>query len=382
MRPHLPLGQTPGADYIDFTQAPSEPGRFANPAKLRLRLKQAVQGNSLMHAAADATHPSWLVNRPEVPLAAARSRPAEMIFTGRDEWQAGLRQHLLPLECVPVDGHAFRNNAVVAQMCGNPVAELRVDASRLIHRDRDLGNGASGSVKVMWQLVGRSRIRQGVHSGTLDAGTWTLCDARREYHVDFEQSARCLLILVPRSQCCSWLPALDALTARTLSASGPIHVARTILTSLLREGTEFDGRSERALHDSVVALVAHALEVELARRGLSVQPKRSVDFAQIQAYILDHLGDSALTIERVAAAFGMSRRNLYNVFAPVGVTPHSFIHGAKLDRARALLSDPGWHKAPIARIAEQCGFSDAAHFSRAFHAHHGAAPNAWRSRPD
>jgi AraC family transcriptional regulator, positive regulator of tynA and feaB len=331
-----------------------------------------------MHAAADAPHPSWLVTTPDVLLAAAPAGPAEMVFNGREEWQAGLRRHLLPLDCVAADGPGFRNNAMVARLCGNPVAELRVDACRLIYRDPDAVGAAHGGVLVLWQLVGRSRVRQGADSATMEPGAWTVCDARRGFAIDFEQSARCLAILLPRSECSAWLPALDALAASALSAVSPIHVVRTVLSSLLRESVGFDGRSERALHDCVVALVAQALEVELARRGLSAQPQRAADFARIQAYVLDHLGNKALTIERVAVAFGMSRRNLYNVFAHAGVTPHAFIQDARLGRARELLSDPGWDTTPIVRIAEQCGFNDAAHFTRAFHARHGAAPQAWR----
>jgi AraC family transcriptional regulator, positive regulator of tynA and feaB len=332
-----------------------------------------------MHAAADALHPPWLVTTADGPLSATPTRPAEMVFNGRDEWQAGLRKHLsLPLVCVAADAQAFRNNAVVGHLCGNPLAELRVDACRLGHLDADAAHG--GGVLVLWQLVGRSRVRQGADIAALEAGAWTVCDARRAFAVDFEQSARCLVILLPRSECAAWLPALDALAANTLSAQGPVHVARTILSSLLREASGFDGRSERALHDCVVALVAQGLDAELAKRGLSAQPQRAADFARIQAYIRDHLGNKALTIERVAAAFGMSRRSLYNAFAHAGVTPHAFIQDARLDHARALLSDRGWDATPIVRIAEQCGFNDAAHFSRAFHARHGAAPQAWRSR--
>ena len=305
-----------------------------------------------------------------------------MVFNGRDEWQAGLQQHLLPLHCVPADPQRFKSNAVIARLCGNTLAEIRVDASRLMRRGLDAENGNGGPVKLMWQLAGRSRVRQGPNSATLSAGSWTICDAGREYVVEFEQSARCLLFVVPRSQCTGWLAALDALAAQSLSAGGSAHIARTMLVSLLGEGADLDGRSERALHDSVVALVEHALKLELERRGMSPQTRRSVDFARVQAYVLDHVGDKALTVERVAAVFGVSRRNLYNVFASVGMTPHTFIQDARLDRARALLRDPGWRNAPIARVAEQCGFADAAHFSRAFHARHGAAPNAWRGRSD
>jgi AraC-like DNA-binding protein len=314
------------------------------------------------------------------PLAVARARSGEMVFNGRDEWQTGLQEHLLPLQCFPADPQTFKSNAVITHLCGATLAELRVDASRLVRRDLDVGSAQGGAIQVLWQLAGRSRFHQGPHSATLDAGCWTVCDTGREYTVDFDPSARCLLILLPRSRCAGWLNAVDALAAWALPASGPAHIARTLLATLLREAADLDARSERALHDSVLSLIDQALQLELARRGISAQERRPVSFARVQAYVQDHLGDKALTVERVAAAFGMSRRNLYNVFAPVGVTPHAFIQDAKLDRARALLSDPTSRNAPIGRIAEQCGFADAAHFSRAFHARHGAAPALWRAR--
>jgi AraC-like DNA-binding protein len=309
---------------------------------------------------------------------AAQVGVSELVFNGRDEAQAGFQTHLLPLQCSPADPPSFRCNAVINRLCGNALADLRIDAARLSRRDADIVLGGGDRVIVIWQLAGRSRIRQGPNQSALESGNWTVCDGGRAFGIDFEQSARCLLILVPRSQCAGWLAAADMLAATALPASGPVQIARTILTSLMKVPTALDGRSERALHDSMVALIGHALDGEMERRGLSAQASRSVDFARVRAYVLDRIADQALTVERVAAAFGMSRRSLYKVFAPAGVTPHSFIQNAKLERASALLSDPGWRHAPIVRIAEQCGFADAAHFSRAFHAHHGAAPNAWR----
>jgi AraC-like DNA-binding protein len=303
---------------------------------------------------------------------------SELVFNGRDESQAGFQAHLLALQCGPVDPQSFRCNVVITRLGGNTVADLRIDAARLSRRDSDIALGGGDRVLVIWQLAGRSRIRQGPNQSALEVGTWTVCASGREFSIDFEQSARCLLILVPRSQCAGWLAAVDALAAMALPASGPVQIAKSILVSLLKDPAELDGRSERALHDSMVALIGHALNGEMERRGLSAQARRSVDFEQVRAYVLDRIADQALTVERVAAAFGMSRRSLYKVFAPVGVTPHNFIQSAKLERASALLSDPDWRHAPIVRIAEQCGFADAAHFSRAFHAHHGAAPNAWR----
>jgi transcriptional regulator GlxA family with amidase domain len=56
------------------------------------------------------------------------------------------------------------------------------------------------------------------------------------------------------------------------------------------------------------------------------------------------------------------------------------IQSARLDRACALLEESGGGSVAVATIARQCGFSDPAHFSRAFRARHRVAPTAWRDR--
>ena len=72
-------------------------------------------------------------------------------------------------------------------------------------------------------------------------------------------------------------------------------------------------------------------------------------------------------------------RRLYNAFAESGVTPHAYIQSARLDLAGRLLNQPGPRKASIAEVGRVCGYADAAHFSRSFHAHHGVPPRLWRS---
>ncbi len=318
-----------------------------------------------------------------VAVSAAPGLPRELVFNGRDEWQSGLQQHLLAMHCSPVDAPGFKCNAVLAQLCGNRFAELRVDASRLERREpADAADRDSRQIKVIWQLAGRSRVHQGRNCATLDAGHWTICDTGRDYVLDFEHSARCMLILVPRAQCTGWLTALDTLAALALPASGPAQMAQNLLSLLLRGAAVLDGRSERALHESVVALIEQGLSTELEKRGRPALTRRSTDLARVQTYVLDHIADKRLSVERIAAAFGMSRRSLYNLFASLGVTPHAFIQQARLNLAGAMLSDHAARDIPVLRIAEQCGFADAAHFSRAFHAHYGASPNAWRGRVD
>jgi AraC family transcriptional regulator, positive regulator of tynA and feaB len=306
--------------------------------------------------------------------------PLELVFNGRDDWQVGLRRHFLPLGCSVADPLSFQCHAVVARLCGNTVAELRVDASRLVRRAVDIDGGEGGFIKILWQLAGRCRVQQGANRATLEAGTWTICDPGREYTIELDRGARFLLLLVPRAQCPGWLSSLNALSARALPPGGPAHIAMAALAAMLRDAAQLDTQSATTLHESVVALIERALMIEMGSRGLGAQPRRQVALPQVQDYILNHLNDTRLSVGRVANVFGVSRRSLYNLFAPSGVTPHAFIQEAKLNRACDLLNQPTSRQTSVAGIARQCGFADPAHFSRAFHARHGVAPTAWRGQ--
>ncbi len=306
----------------------------------------------------------------------------QLMFSNREDWRDGLRQHVLALDCSVSDPRSFQCDALIGRMCGTTVAELRVGASRLMRRAVDIDDCASASVKVVWQLAGRSRIQQGPSSARLEAGAWTICDPAREYAIDADKGAHFLLLLVPRAQCPGWLPAMQTLAACALPARGPAHIAMVALAAILREASPFDAESEATLQNSVVALIERALKIELGLRGFGAgHADRSIHLAQVQAYVLEHLADPGLNVARLAAVFGVSRRSLYNAFVPSGVTPHAFIQSAKLDRACVVLSDPALRYTPVADIARHCGFADPAHFTRAFHARHGVAPTAWRSRP-
>ena len=311
------------------------------------------------------------------PLAAA---PLELVFKSRDDWQEGLRRFVLPLECGVAEPQSFQCNAVVGRLRGNTVAELRVDASRLVRRAVHLIEDERELVKVVWLLAGRSRVRQGPNSATIEAGGWSVFDPGREYAIDFDKGSRVLVLLVPRSQCPGWLPALNVLSGRALQAGGPAHIAAASLSAMLRDVAPLDPESEGTLHESVVALIERALAIELGARGLEAQSERSVHLAHVQAYILEHLADPGLNVGRLATVFGASRRNIYNIFTPSGITPHVFIQSARLDHACALLDQPASRGGSVAGVARQCGFSDPAHFSRAFHARHGVAPTIWRER--
>jgi AraC family transcriptional regulator, positive regulator of tynA and feaB len=311
---------------------------------------------------------------------ATRAPQLEVAFTSRPDWQTGLGQIVLPLECSVIDPQSFECSAVVGRLHGQTVAELRLDAARLSRRETHIAAADHELVQVLWLLAGRCRVRQGPGQSLLAEGSWTLVDPAREYSLQLDRGTRLLLLNVQRAACPGWLPALPVLAGAGLRGGGPAQIAVASLVAMLRETEPLDADTDAALHESVVALVGRGLEVEMQARGLEGRKERTTHLLRVVAYIAEHLHDPRLNVATLARVFGASRRNLYNIFLPSAVTPHAWIQNARLDRACALLEESRAGSVSIASIARQCGFSDPAHFSRAFRARHRLAPTAWRQR--
>jgi AraC-like DNA-binding protein len=94
------------------------------------------------------------------------------------------------------------------------------------------------------------------------------------------------------------------------------------------------------------------------------------------AFIEANCSRASLNVDEIVAAVGVSRATLYRLFAPLeGVA--SCIRAARLERARAMLSDPDT-SGTIASVAYRCGFADPLYFSRAFTDFFGFRPSNLR----
>jgi AraC-like DNA-binding protein len=99
---------------------------------------------------------------------------------------------------------------------------------------------------------------------------------------------------------------------------------------------------------------------------------------RIAMYLRQHLGDPDLSPAQVARAHNISVRHLYNLWAGRDVSPGRWIIQERLEAARRELAKPAAQSRTIAAIAHQCGFTDAAHFSRRFRDAYGMSPRDWR----
>jgi AraC-like DNA-binding protein len=100
--------------------------------------------------------------------------------------------------------------------------------------------------------------------------------------------------------------------------------------------------------------------------------------AAAKDHIERNLGDPGLTTAQVAAAVGISERQLGRMFAEADTTVGRYTLARRLDRARDALSAPQQGQLSVAEIAAQFGFASQSHFARVFRQRFGITPLQWR----
>src|SRR5262249_45355574 len=99
--------------------------------------------------------------------------------------------------------------------------------------------------------------------------------------------------------------------------------------------------------------------------------------AAARCYIEEHLTDPALGAEQIAAAIGISERQLSRVFAADDTSVPRYVLARRLRPAPSILvpAEPVLGETgpaeTVADVAARCGFSSAAYFSHAFRQHFG-----------
>ena len=249
---------------------------------------------------------------------------------------------------------------------------VRFDSSpQCYSRDsRLVSRAGSDDFMFDFQMRGRSRMTQGGREGTIQPGYGVLYDARRPFEDSLdgpEQRAEVLIATVPAAALLDAIRDAEQLCATPIPLGGAI--ARAI-TTLVRAAVAQAGPVDA----DIVACLAALLRLATgSAHGLS----RSDLFALIDVALRRNIATSSPVA--LARQFGISERTLHRIFADRGTTFERHVRRRRVERFRTLLSQPRLSRLPIARLALDCGFADAAHASRTFKSAFGATPREYRA---
>jgi AraC-like DNA-binding protein len=105
-------------------------------------------------------------------------------------------------------------------------------------------------------------------------------------------------------------------------------------------------------------------------------PRSRADLAAVRRFV-DHHYAKPLTIDQLAAHARLSRFHFIRAFrAAYGETPHQYLRGRRLERAKELLVTT---PIPITEICDQIGFQSLGSFSSLFRRLTGETPASYRA---
>jgi AraC-like DNA-binding protein len=255
-----------------------------------------------------------------------------------------------------------------------------------IHRTPKLIRQADPEAfKVGCFVHGGGVVEQDGRYAAVGAGDLTLYDTSRPYVGRFRSDIRAsqvLLLRFPRS-----LLPLPPRDLRELSgtriprARGIGALSSQFLLHLARHMDELTPSDTARLATLTLDVLTTALADALEVQGVVPQHRRRrALMARIHAFIGEHLGDTSLTPDAIAAAHFISPRYLHKLFQQEGRTVAGWVRERRLERCRRDLADPYLAAIPINAIASRWGFTSPAHFSQAFRSAYGVSPREFRQQ--
>ncbi|MCS6944277.1 MAG: helix-turn-helix domain-containing protein [Sutterellaceae bacterium] len=152
------------------------------------------------------------------------------------------------------------------------------------------------------------------------------------------------------------------------------ELARVVLA--LKDAAQHGQEIDRLYCDSLAAgiwlrLRGQPLPQPAAAEQPAAKPLPAKQLDTVLALMREKLGES-LRLEHLAASIGMSTDHFARRFAAsTGTTPHRYLIGLRVQRARRLLESSDL---PLAQIAISCGFSSQAHLTATFRRLLGVTP--------
>ncbi|MCJ0765623.1 helix-turn-helix domain-containing protein [Variovorax terrae] len=275
---------------------------------------------------------------------------------------------------------AFNGRIVSGQAGCLSLCQLDVSRHRVVRTPSLIRGSDRAFLKVVAQLKGRACFEQNGRHVWLSPGEWSVYDTTQSYSVANPDSVQQMVLMIPKEQMPERGLRLDHLMVQRFSGSS--GVSRLAWSTLLSAFDELPGMAApvaEGVADTLTQLV-HLSLLERNGSGTALTQREALK-DRIRHYIGRHLGDPGLSIDRIAQALNCSRRHLYNAFGGEHETLAAYIQRERLENCARDLRRPALAARSITEIALSWGFNNTAHFSRAFRAHTGFSPSAFRQRP-
>nr|WP_315213044.1 helix-turn-helix domain-containing protein [uncultured Duganella sp.] len=233
---------------------------------------------------------------------------------------------------------------------------------------------------VTLQKEGVATVAQDGRESRVNAGDIFVLDPTRPFHIETGE-IRTHSVYLPRDRVRQLVPHIDDLTALTVSGQdGPGAMYRAVIDELFNMVPRLTDDTADRIADMIPSVLATALTA-LDRSDTMAQSRlKQFHRDRVGQYIQDHLSDPGLDVNMIATATNLSARYLYQLFDDEAVTLMKSVWNKRLENCRRELAAATLRKRTIGEIAYSWGFSDVAHFSRAFRERYAVSPRDFRKQ--
>lgn len=278
------------------------------------------------------------------------------------------------------DGGPFSTQ--VTAYCGRTLqfASLRFSP----HRTYSASARSSMAPRLVLTLQdeGIAEIKQDGRQAYVTPGDFCLIDPARPFGIDTTQ-IRTRSVYLDRNSLLTTLPYSEALTARAINGkTGPGAMLRSMLGEMFQIASALDEDTADSIAASlpyVLAIALHGVNKELAPHGSRLKLFHK---QRILRFVRNGLRDPWLDAQSIARGVNLSARYVYDLFSDEDQPLMKWVWCERLERCRRDFEDKSLLGRSISEIAYSWGFSDMAHFSRAFRLRFKMAPREFRKSSD
>jgi AraC-like DNA-binding protein len=224
-------------------------------------------------------------------------------------------------------------------------------------------------------------VRQHDQEEVYGAGQIWLGSTADALDVASDTGTNWVTLLVPASRLLQVVPGAEDMVAKPIDAGRPAvrHLRRYMEFLLETGGTDDEhaltGRLDAMLLDLIaLALGANGDVAEIAgMRGL-----RAARIREVLAKIHQGFSSPAFSAQIVGQWLGLSPRYVQELMQETGIGFTARVLELRLQKARAMLSDPVHDGVKISDLAYACGFNEVSYFNRCFRRRFGASPTQFR----
>ena len=234
---------------------------------------------------------------------------------------------------------------------------------------------------LMMMSAGRARFSQGTHDWHLNAGDLVLWDQSRPFDLMCEPCIRVICVTIPYESRLASEVALDHSVGLRVSGRGPFGA---FAGTMVRQMVDLDLAGVDLAHDVARSALTTIAVTFGSATVATTGPSRTADRdlrRRIKAWLLANLHEPDIDVDAIGAAHGISGRTVHRIFAVEASTPMAWVRQQRLSAAYIALAN---EDLTVTQAAIRAGYTDSAHFTRAFKRRYNVAPKtlARRNRTD